>query len=155
MPASAQHPLAGRAGGLAGDYQLIQVRTQPVAGQTSVGRLHLSPLDSTSRAQAVGGAVRDLIGWLETLEGDSTGRPDAGSRDAKNPGVVLAGNHLRLGQSGALDAQTEHLMITAVGPEGFWGWWKAEPGGEISVDSGTQHVLPDPAGYFCAWRVQP
>jgi hypothetical protein len=68
--------------------------------------------------------------------------------------VVLAGDHLRLGQSGALDARTEHLVITAVAPDGFWGWWKAESGWEISVDDSTQHVLPDPAGYFCALRMR-
>src|ERR671924_2235909 len=43
VPASAQHPITARAIGLAGDYQLIQVQTQPRAGETSVGRLHLTP----------------------------------------------------------------------------------------------------------------
>ena len=99
--------------------------------------------------------MRDLIGWLEMIEGDSTGRPDAGSRDPANPGAVLAGDHLRLGQSGDVDAYTEHLVVTAVAPDGFWGWWKAEPGWEVRIDGRTQHALPDPAGYFCALRVRP
>jgi hypothetical protein len=68
---------------------------------------------------------------------------------------VLAGDHLRLGEWGAVDSHAEHLMITAVGPEGFWGWWKAEPGWEINQEKESQRVLPDPAGYFCALRVQP
>jgi hypothetical protein len=138
---------------LAGDYDLIQVRTQPIAGVTTVGRLHLAPLDSTARALGAGGAARDLIGWLDPLEGDSVSRPDAGSREPSHPGAVLAGDHLRLGQPGVLDASTEHLTITAIAPEGFWGWWKAESGWEVEVETKTKHVLPDPAGYFCALRV--
>ena len=155
VPPEAQHPLAVRAGMLAGDYELIQVQTQPVPGHTSVGRLHLAPLDSTARAHAVGGAVRDLIGWLDVVEGDTTLHLEAGSRDRDNPGAVLAGDRLRLGRSGSIDAHTEHLVITAVAPDGFFGWWKAEPGWEISVDTRTQHIRPDPAGYFCALRVRP
>jgi hypothetical protein len=155
VPASAQHPISARAGTLAGDYQLIQVQTQPKAGKTSGGRLHLAPLDSVSRAHAVGGAVRDLVGWLETIQGDTTWRPNAGSRDPNRPGAVLAGDHLRLGEWGAAEAHAEHLMITAVSPDGFWGWWKAEPGWDVNLDQGSQRILPDPAGYFCALRSGP
>ena len=56
---------------------------------------------------------------------------------------------------GSLDAYVEHLTITAVAGEGFWGWWKAEPGFELTVDQTTGRRLPDPAGYFCALRAQP
>ena len=96
-----------------------------------------------------------MIGWLETMEGDTTWHPGAGSRDPDQPGAVLAGDHLRLGQPGGLDAPVEHLTITAVAPGGFWGWWKADPGWGITTDSSTKRVLPDPAGYFCALRVGP
>lgn len=153
VPASAQHPITLRAPGLAGEYELIQVQTQPAAGATTVGRLHLAPLDSAARAHAVGGAVRDLVGWIETEQGDTTWRPNARSRDPARPGAVLAGDHLRLGEWGAMDSHAEHLMITAVGPEGFWGWWRAERGWDVSHDPGTGRVQPDPAGYFCALRV--
>jgi hypothetical protein len=152
VPRSAQHPITSRAAALAGDYDLIQVRTQPVGGETSSGRLHLVALDSTARARAAGGAVRDLIGWLEAAAGDSGWRSNVGSRDPKHPGVVLAGDHLRLGQAG-MGGYSEHLTITAVSPEGFWGWWKAEPGFEVTMDAEAGRVLPDPAGYFCALRV--
>jgi hypothetical protein len=153
VPRSAQHPLAARPAALAGDYDLIQVRTQPVGGETSSGRLHLVPLDSAARAMAVGGAVRDLTGWLEPAAGDSAWRSNVGSRDPAHPGVVLAGDHLRLGQASP-DWYSEHLMITAVSPEGFWGWWKAEPGFEVTMDAESR-ALPDPAGYFCALKVTP
>ncbi len=58
---------------LAGDYELIQVQTQPSGGTPTRGRLHLAPLDSATKASAAGGAVRDLIGWLEPAGADSTG----------------------------------------------------------------------------------
>jgi hypothetical protein len=152
VPRSAQHPIASRAAALAGVYDLIQVRTQPLGGETSSGRLHLMPLDSTARAMAVGGAVRDLTGWLEPAAGDRSWRSNVGSRDPKYPGVVLAGDHVRLGQA-SLDGYSEHLTITAVSPEGFWGWWKAEPGFDVTMDAEGRRALPDPAGYFCALRV--
>lgn len=107
-----------------------------------------------ARAGAVGGAARDLIGWLDPTEGDSALRPRAGSRDPSSPGVVLAGEHLRLGQSVAGEAPIQQLTITAVAPEGFWGWWKAEPAWDGPVDPPTVRVLPDPAGYFCALRAR-
>lgn len=139
---------------LAGDYELIQVRTQPVAGSVSAGRLHLAPLDSAARAGAVGGAVRDLIGWVEPFAGDTARRAIFASRNPERPGAVLAGQHLRLGQEGDLDGYREHLTITAVAADGFWGWWKADPGLHVSTDPATGRVLPDPAGYFCALRVR-
>jgi hypothetical protein len=155
VPRSAQNPISSRVGTLAGDYQLIQVETQPDPGKTSTGRLHLAPLDSVSREHAVGGAVRDLVGWLDPVQGDTTWRPNAGSRDPGRPGAVLAGDHLRLGEWGAADAHAEHLTITAVGADGFWGWWRAEPGWDVNLEPGTRRVLPDPAGYFCALRATP
>jgi hypothetical protein len=154
VPETAQHPLAIPISKLAGDYQLVQVRTQPAPSVTMSGRLHLAAVDSASKAAAVGGAVRDLIGWYDSERGESLRRPDAGSRDPEHPGAVLAGSHLRLGPAGSLDAYVEHLTITAVSAEGFWGWWKAEPGFTLTVDKTTGRRLPDPAGFFCALRVQ-
>lgn len=153
VPAEAQHPLTARAGTLAGEYQLIQVRTQPDAGAVATGRLHLAPPDSLARAGAVGGTARDLVGWLDATQGDSAWRPGAGSRDPEHPGAVLSGDHLRLGQP-AVDSPVEQLEITAVSEDGFWGWWKAEPGWELAIERGTSRVVPDPAGYFCALRAR-
>jgi hypothetical protein len=155
VPASAQHPLAIPPRALAGDYELIQVQSQPVAGVVSLGRLHLSPLDSVARAGAVGGAARDLIGWLDPARGDSAWRAIAASRDPAHPGAALAGQHLRVGEVGNLEGYREHLTITAVAPEGFWGWWKGDPGLDARTDAQTGRALPDPAGYFCALRVRP
>jgi hypothetical protein len=134
------HPIAVHPALLAGDYELIQVQSQPMSGVVTSGRLHLAPLDSATKAGAVGGAVRDLIGWLDRAGGDAA------------PGVVLTGQHLRLGQAGRPDEMVHILTITAVAPEGFWGWWKADPGMAVMTEPGTDRVLPDPAGYFCALR---
>ena len=124
---------------LAGDYELIQVQTQPQAGLATSGTLHLAPLDSTARAEAVGGAVRDLVGWLHLAKEDKV--------------AALAGPHLRLGRPGYPDGVVENLTITAVAPEGFWGWWQADRGMAVATEPGSNRVAPDPAGYFCALRV--
>jgi hypothetical protein len=152
VPPTAQHPISARPQALAGYYDLIQVHTQPAAGQTNFGRLHLVPIDSGSRASGSGGPARSLTGWLEIATGDSAWRSNVGSRDPKSPGVVLAGDHLRLGQPN-LGGYTEHLTITAVAAEGFWGWWRAVPGFDVTMDAEARRVLPDPAGYFCALRL--
>ena len=154
VPSEAEHPVTARARTLAGDYELIQVQTQPAPGETAIGRLHLALPDSAAQAAAVGGAARELIGWLDIIQGDTASRPGADSRDPASPGAVLAGNHLRLGRR-AVGAPVEHLEITAVSPNGFWGWWKAQPGWEVTVEGQGGKVLPDPAGYFCALRGKP
>jgi hypothetical protein len=152
VPRTAHHPLASRPAALAGDYDLVQVQTQPTGGKTTAGHLHLVELDSSARARAAGGPVRDLTGWLETAAGDSAWRSNVGSRDPRSPGVVLAGDHVMLGRA-SLDTYTEHLTITAVSPDGFWGWWRGVPGFNVAMDTAAGRVLPDPAGYFCALRV--
>lgn len=152
VPETAQHPIALRPSALAGDYELIQVQTQPAGGSVSSGRLHLSPLDSLARARLSGGAVRDLVGWLELAVGDSVWRAAVASRDPSRPGVMLAGQHLRLGPAGYTEGSAHNLEITAVAPEGFWGWWRADRGVAVTV-SPSRRVLPDHAGYFCALRL--
>jgi hypothetical protein len=132
---------------LAGDYDLVQVRTQPVAGVVTSGRLHLAPLDSAARAGAVGGAVRDLEGWLEPAAGDPVWR--------RKTQAALAGQHLSLGNRGDLGGYREHLTITAVTPDGFRGWWKAEMGLGLNPDPTTGRIPPEPAGYFCGLRTMP
>ena len=146
------HPIAMHPALLAGDYELIQVQSQPAGGVATSGRLHPAPMDSATKAGAVGGAVRDLIGWLDLDKGDPEWRVAVASHDPERPGAVLAGKHLRLGQAGQPDAVVHILTITAVAPEGFWGWWRADPGVAVETEPGTGRVLPDPAGYFCALR---
>jgi hypothetical protein len=152
VPQTAMHPIALRPALLAGDYELIQVQSQPTSGAVTSGRLHLSPMDSATKAGAMGGAVRDLIGRLDVERGDPAWRAAVSSRDPERPGAVLTGQHLRLGQPGYPNALVHILTITAVAPEGFWGWWRADPGLAVRTEPGTDRVLPDPAGYFCALR---
>ena len=109
-------------------------------------------MDSVSKAGAVGGPVRELVGWLDLAGGDPAWRAAVSSRDPERPGAVLTGQHLRLGQPGQPDALLHNLTITAVAPEGFWGWWRADRGVAVTTEPGTDRVLPDPAGYFCALR---
>jgi hypothetical protein len=153
VPPTAMHPIALHPAHLAGDYVLIQVQSQPTSAVTS-GRLHLALLDSTTKAGAVGGAVRDLIGWLDLDAGDPGWRSAVSSHDSARPGVVLTGQHLRLGTASPPDGVVHNLTITAVAPEGFWGWWRADPGVAVRTEAGTNRLLPDPAGYFCALRAK-
>lgn len=152
VPETAMHPIALHPALLAGVYELIQVQSQPTSGVATSGRLHLAPMDSATKAGAVGGPARDLIGWLDPEEGDPEWRAAVASKDPERPGAVLTGQHLRLGQAGQPDALVHVLTITAVAPEGFWGWWRADPGMGVKTEPGTDRVLPDPAGYFCALR---
>lgn len=152
VPRTAMHPIALHPALLAGYYELIQVQSQPISGVVTSGRLHLAPQDSVSKAGAVGGAVRDLIGWLDFTGGDPAWRAAVSSHDPARPGAVLTGQHLRLGQASPPDGMVHLLTITAVSAEGFWGWWKADRGVAVSTEPGTDRVLPDPAGYFCALR---
>ena len=151
---AAQHPIAIRSASLTGEYHLIQVPTQPANNPVRSGRLHLAPPDSAARIAGIGRPTGELVGWLEVSGTDSIARSAAASRDPERPGVVLSGEHLQLGNVGAFDGHGEDLTITAVAPEGFWGWWRARSGWEITVDENTRRVLPDPAGYFCAFRVR-
>ncbi|HJR16336.1 MAG TPA: hypothetical protein VJ808_05735 [Gemmatimonadales bacterium] len=151
VPRTAQHPISVPPSALGGEYKLIQVQTQPTSDLITEGRLHLHPLDSSAKARTMGGAVRDLVGWLELPEGDSAWRAAVASRDPVRPGVVLAGQHLRLGP-GSSSGLTQHLEIMAVAANGFWGWWRADQGLTLTESDGRR-VLPDPAGYFCAFRL--
>jgi hypothetical protein len=152
VPPNAQHPIATRPSLLAGDYELFQVQTQPDVGVVTSGRLRLEPLDSAARAGAVGGPPRDLVGWLEPRGKDGARRAAQAAGEPAHARAVLAGDHLVLGEVGSLEGYVEHLTITAVAREGFWGWWKAESAVKLAAGD-RRRVLPDPAGYFCALRV--
>jgi hypothetical protein len=138
VPAAAQHPLALRPSDLAGNYQLIRVHTQPTPGVRSAGLLHLAPLDSAAKAAAVGGPIPDLTGWVEP------------ERDQERVEAALAGEHLRLGGPG--EPGVQHLTITAVAPDGFWGWWRARTDIAAFGEYKDGRLAPEPAGYFCALR---
>jgi hypothetical protein len=145
------HPIALHPALLAGDYELIQVQSQPTSGVVTSGGLHLAPLDSASKT-AVGGAARDLVGWLELAGGTPEWRAAVSSHDSERPGAVLTGEHLKLGLAGYPHRAAQILTITAVAREGFWGWWREDPGVAVATEPGTDRVLPDAAGYFCALR---
>jgi hypothetical protein len=80
----------------------------------------------------------DLSGWLER-EGDEARKQ-----------VALAGEHIRVGEGG--EPGVQHLTITAVAPEGFWGWWRARNDVDVAADAEARRAAPEPAGYFCALR---
>jgi len=152
VPANAEHTTAMAVSALAGDYQLIQVPTQPAGAMMIQGKPHLRPRDTGPDASK---PTATLIGWFEPVGGDSVWRAIVGSRDPKRPGAVLKGKQLRIGMNAPLDGYGDNLRITAVDSTGFWGWWVVEPGLSVPVSLHGERVPPDGAGYFCALRIAP
>jgi len=151
VPANAEHTTAMAVSALAGDYQLIQVPTQPRGAKTIEGKLHLQPRDTGTNPSKPSPTV--LIGWFEPVGGDSAWRAIVGSRDPKRPGAILRAQQLRIGMNMPLDGYGYGLRITAVDSTGFWGWWVVEPGLSVPVSLHGERVPPEGAGYFCALRI--
>ena len=126
---------------LAGDYELIQVQSQPTSGVATSGRLHLAPMDSATKAGAVGGPARDLVGWL-----DARGR-----RSRVAGGRCLSGSRAsRRGADRAASASGPRRSTGRVGPcsdhhrggaRRLLGLVAGGPG------SGSQDANPVPIGY--------
>ena len=142
---------------LGGDYELIQITWQPVPAIVTRGHLHLEVPDSLWREVPCGfrKARRDLIGWYRS--GDTTAsawRALLESRDPARPGVVVRGATIRIGQHCVLDGGDDDLVITAVAPQGFWGYWTQDLGIGVLLDTVTHGILPNPTGFFCAIRLE-
>jgi hypothetical protein len=138
---------------LAGSFHLVQVNTSfgPTSGHQLVwrGRLRLTLVDSAARAasrerrfghsprpdlQLAGTLLwRDSTSWTEPAEVDES--------------------RLYVGCGDCLDGSPEVFEMTHVNPEGFWGRWEDYQTGIVrAADERTGEWLPNPAGYFCAWR---
>jgi hypothetical protein len=75
------------------------------------------------------------------------------SRDPDHPGVIWLGDRLRIGDYDVLDgAGGDNLSITWYSKRGFGGSWTSDMGFAVVIDS-LGRMLPNPAGYFCARRL--
>jgi hypothetical protein len=140
---------------LAGDYKLIQITWQPAPPVLSRGRLHLEVPDSAWREVPCGAGklTRDLIGWYRPEHTDRRGwRRIVESTDPAEPGAVLRGWRLTIGQHCVMDGSSDNFVITAVSPRGFWGYWAQDLGIAMVMDSATGRIVPNAAGFFCALR---
>jgi hypothetical protein len=138
---------------LAGSFRLVEVLTSFGTDSTE---LHASRLDLTlaladsvtvadSRMRRLGHRPRADLRLTGSVRWPSIERPDTAEVD---------GLTLYLGCRDCLDASPDVLTITHVSPRGFWGRWEnRQTGIGRAADARTGEWLPNPAGYFCAWRV--
>ena len=152
VPVDASRPMHEETDWLVGDFHLVQVATQPAGEPTIAGRLHLARPDTTDALPPLR-RWPDLIGWFESPDSRPEWRAITSSRDPLNPGVTVEDFGIQIGQHYVLDGASDDLRITAISPHGFWGWWKSDQGIALTLDTLTGRIIPDPAGYFCATRI--
>ena len=138
-----------------------------------VGAFHLEYVDTTQGTRASGGL--DLVLWpndsahryrymVRQIGRDFGERPFGGTYrypgapwidpEEPNRGIKLNGADIYIGSIAVNDGAGTYLTVRRVGPSGFFGRWTEEMGIAMLVDSKGRR-LPDPAGYFCAWRREP
>lgn len=147
---------------LAGDYDMILVdTTSRSSGATEHrGRLFLWVQDSVRSHRAFNGKQVLGRGFERPLAGSFVAAPpdtDAywrrmASTNLNHPGGVWMWNHLRLGDYDGLDGSGEDLRVTHTGPSGFRGQWHSDLGIAVVIDTVTHELVPNPGGYFCAYR---
>ena len=145
-----------RSTALVGTFRLVQVITSwsTDSAELSATRswLSLAPTDSAQRATAgdrrLGRLPRrnlQLIGSWRAAVDTHTYQP-----------AELDAGVLYVGCRDCTDASPDYLHIAAVGPRGFWGTWQnLQTGIGQAIDGRTHKFLPDPGGFFCAWRDAP
>jgi hypothetical protein len=141
---------------LAGDFEIVTVDTTSIPTQSANRRLHLYVNDSLRRypARRIGysAGARHLAGWIISDASDPY-TTMLKSRDPDHPGVIWLGDRLRIGDYDVLDgAGGDNLSITWYSKDGFGGSWTSDMGFAVVIDS-LGRMLPNPAGYFCARRL--
>lgn len=136
-----------------GEYRLVQVTTSydTRAYPRNESRLTLRLPDSTERRDA---AVRKLghsPRFNLQLLGTWRPRGDSGRAYA----AEVDGGVLFLGCRDCLDASPDVLVIRELSGVGFRGSWRDYQTGMARVVDQRGRLLPDPAGYFCAYRIAP
>ncbi len=142
-----------RLSGLTGTFRLVLVLTSIPTDSTRLwarrSRLRLFRPDS---AQGIA-ARQAALGHFPRTDLHLIGRNDDMRPDVPVEEAELDGDTLYLGCRDCLDASPERLMITDVGDTGFFGTWhNPQVGIGRAFDPKTMRWLPDPAGYFCAYR---
>ena len=74
------------------------------------------------------------------------------SRDPDHPGIIWLRDHLRIGEYDVFDGTGgSDLRVGWHSPDGFGGSWTSERGLAVIIDS-LGRTVPNPAGYYCAYR---
>jgi len=149
-PASAAPPTEQQIASLVGRFSLTQVITSfPASEQPSPERttVELHRPDSVTRAAT----ARRLIGRPKNLQLVGT----LGDKGHSLAGAVkVDAGTLFIGCRDCNDASPDHLKISAISDRGFWGTWVDYQTGIGRVFGKDGKPLPDPAGYFCALRIE-
>jgi hypothetical protein len=141
---------------LAGEFEIVTVDSTATPTRQVTRRVHLYVNDSLRRypARRIGywGGTRHLAGWIISDASDPY-TSMLKSQDPDHPGVVWLGESLRIGDYDVLDgAGGDNLRVRWYSKHGFGGAWTSDMGFEVVIDS-LGRMLPDPAGYFCARRL--
>jgi hypothetical protein len=140
---------------LAGSFRVVEVLTSFGTDSTELHAwrlgLTLALADSAtvadSRVRRFGHFPRAALQLTGSVRWPGIERSDTAEVD---------GLTLYLGCRDCLDASPDILTITHAGSQGFWGQWaNRQSGVGRAADPRTGEWLPNPAGYFCAWRVTP
>jgi hypothetical protein len=137
---------------LAGTFRLVLVRTsEPVDHSDNVFRASTHVLTLADSAQRAASRVRGLGHAPRAdlrLLGEWRNSPSERATEAE-----IDGSLLYLGCRDCMDASPTVLRIIEVDERGFFGTWRNyQTGIGRLLDKSTGDPLPDPAGYFCAWR---
>ena len=150
---------------LAGTYELVLVATSPAErGRSARGRLTLWPTDTLQRYYTRALGVGEYRRWgdkplygsadIELARVGASTEGELRSADPEWPGVIVhRSGDVWLGFAAVLDGSTTALRITDVTSDSLWGTWEASYGYIVRVRDGRE--VPNPAGYFCAFRVVP
>jgi hypothetical protein len=147
---------------LVGEYELVLVETTGPSSETREhrGELVLWLQDSLQSPRGILGPLPPGRGFERPIAGSfAAAAPDTGawwrrmaSSDRDRPGVMWMLGRLRLGDYDVLDGTGEDLVVTHLGPRGLRGHWQRDLGIAVIIDTKTHRQLPNPGGYFCAYR---
>jgi hypothetical protein len=135
---------------LAGVFRLTLVSTSGPTRWWGVSYLKLRPADSAEVAQS----KTRRLGYFRRVNLHLIGRQRWPRDSVAHAGPAeMDGGTLYLGCRDCFDASPDFLTATAVAASGFWGTWhNYQTGIGVLVDK-HGHRLPDPAGHFCAVRI--
>ena len=146
---SAAPPSPTQIDGLAGHFRITQVRTSS-PGDEWVTEITLSRVDSAQREVA---KQRRRFGPIPRQDLRLAGTWHWSPRYHDGPSEWDAGI-LYLGCRDCTDASPDELQISAIDAGGFRGKWRNPQTGIVHEADERGRPLPDPAGYFCAVRLE-
>ena len=134
---------------LAGTYELVMLATsRGLAGAADSGRIVLAPTDTLRRYYRHG-----LAGWIRRGERPLAGTYDPADHRFQPVEAEVEGATLYVGCRDCNDASPWVHRIQVVAPWGFWGHWEDFQTGIGRLYDTLHRPLPNPSGYYCAWRV--